>query len=51
MEVKLLVRFPKRQTTFLHGEDAGSKLTKAQSLGVQVITEAQFQEMISNKEE
>ena len=30
----------------LAGEKAGSKLTKAQSLGVKVITEAQFTEML-----
>ena len=34
-----------------HGEDAGSKLTKAQSLGVQVITETQFEEMIGKKKQ
>lgn len=36
----------KKTSYVLAGEDAGSKLTKAQSLGVQVITEAQFDEMI-----
>jgi NAD-dependent DNA ligase len=30
----------------LAGEDAGSKLVKAQSLGVKIITEKEFEEMI-----
>ena len=34
----------------LAGENAGSKLDKAESLGVSVITEAQFGEMIAEKE-
>ena len=37
----------KKTTYVLAGEDAGSKLTKAQSLGVTVISEADFKEMIS----
>jgi len=37
----------KKTSYVLAGEDAGSKLTKAQSLGVSVITEAEFKEMIS----
>ena len=36
----------KKTSYVLAGEDAGSKLIKAQSLGVQVITEAEFEEML-----
>ena len=36
----------KKTSYVLAGEDAGSKLTKAQSLGVTIITEAEFEEMI-----
>ena len=36
----------KKTDYVLAGEEAGSKLTKAQSLGVTVLTEAEFQEMI-----
>ena len=36
----------KKTTYVLAGEDAGSKLTKAQELGVTIITEQQFKDMI-----
>ena len=35
----------KKTSYLLAGEDAGSKLTKAQNLGVQIITETEFDEM------
>ena len=39
----------KKTDYVLAGEDAGSKLTKAQSLGVTIISEAEFKEMIGEK--
>ena len=36
----------KKTSYVLAGDEAGSKLTKAQSLGVEIIDEAQFKEMI-----
>lgn len=35
----------KKTTYVLAGEDAGSKLTKAQELGITIITETEFEEM------
>ena len=36
----------KKTDYVIAGEEAGSKLTKAQSLGVKIITEQEFEDMI-----
>ena len=37
----------KKTSVVLAGEDAGSKLTKAQALGVRIIDQAEFEAMLS----
>ena len=39
--------FPGTPVQILAGEEAGSKLTKAQSLGITVITEEEFLKMVN----
>ncbi len=39
----------KKTTYVLAGEEAGSKLTKAQNLGIKIITEDEFLEMVKNQ--
>lgn len=38
----------KKTDYVLAGEEAGSKLTKAEQLGVRIITETEFEELIKN---
>ena len=37
----------KKTDYVLYGDNAGSKLTKAQALGIKLITEDEFEEMIN----
>jgi DNA ligase (NAD+) len=46
---KVSTSISKKTTYLLAGEEAGSKLAKAQSLGVKIITEPEFREMILGK--
>ena len=38
----------KKTTVVLAGEDAGSKLTKAQALGIRIIDQNEFEAMLAN---
>ena len=44
---KVSTSISKKTSYLLAGEEAGSKLTKAQSLGVKIVTESEFREMIT----
>ena len=44
--VKTSSSVSKKTDFVLTGEEAGSKLTKAQNLGVKIITETEFEELI-----
>ena len=48
MVEKLQVQFLKKTDYVLAGEEAGSKLKKAQDLGITIINEQQFKEMIGD---
>ena len=39
----------KKTTYVLAGEDAGSKLTKAQQLGITILNEEEFEKMLGNQ--
>jgi len=46
---KVSTSVSKKTSYVLAGEDAGSKLTKAQSLGIAIISEAEFEKMIGKE--